>query len=261
MKHVCSGLWMAWLLGGMVPVDAIAQSAPDDHVVGDVEPAARQVLRRACAYLEALDRFSVRAETSHDEVLEAGYKLQYSRASRALVERPNRFRVESESDKGYRTIWYDGAALTILDEDLNVYARFAAPDTTDATLDVIADRGITVPLDDVLYSNPCAGLGEDVREGFYVGLNYMDGDYRHQLLLVTDAVDVQLWVEDGDTPLIRKVVIDYREEPGEPQFEALLRDWDVAPAVTPSDFVFTPPDGAHEINLVAAPPAEEGVER
>lgn len=261
MKRVCSAIWMASLLGGMAPGNAAAQndteaSAPDDTAAGDVEPAAEQVLRRACAYLKSIDRFSVRTETSHDEVLEIGYKLQYSRASQILVARPNRFRVESESDKGYRTTWYDGASLTILDEDVNVYARFDVPDTIDATLDVIADRGITLPLDDLLSSNPCAGLGEHVREGYYVGLNYMDGDYRHQLLLVTDTVDVQLWIEDDDTPLIRKVVITYREEPGEPQFLALLRDWDVAPTLTPSDFVFAPPSGAHEINLVAAPPTE-----
>jgi hypothetical protein len=237
---------------------AVAQDARSSAAI---EPGAREVVRRACDYLQSLDRFSVAAEISYDEVLAAGYKLQYSRAGRLLVERPDRFRFDSESDKGYRTVWYDGESLTIYDEDLNVYATFEAPDTIDATLDLIADRGIVMPLDDLLYSQPCAGLGEHVQSGYYVGLNYVDGGFHHHVLLATDAVDVQLWVEDNDTPLIRKVVITYGEEPGEPQFVALLRDWDAAPAPTPANFVFTPPDGAKEIDFYAERPTREGEEQ
>jgi hypothetical protein len=239
------------LLHAAASSEAIAQDTTSGAAI---EPGAREVVRRACEHLQSLGRFSVLAEISYDEVLAAGYKLQYSRAGRLMVEKPNRFRFESDSDKGYRTAWYDGQSLTIYDEDLNVYATFDAPNTIDATLDLIADRGIVLPLDDLLYSQPCAGLGEHVQSGYYVGLNYVDGGFHHHVLLATDAVDVQLWVEDDETPLIRKVVITYGEEPGEPQFIALLRDWDVAPAPSPADFVFTPPTGAKEIDFYAAGP-------
>jgi hypothetical protein len=253
MKRAVLGF--ALLLGAAPPEAALAQDAAS---AAAVEPGAREVVRRACQYLRSLERFSVAAEIGYDEVLTAGYKLQYSRMGRLLVERPNRFRFESESDKGYRTFWYDGESLTIYDENLNVYAVFDAPDTIDATIDLIADRGIVMPLDDLLYSEPCAGLGEHVQSGYYVGLDYADGDFHHHVLLATDVVDVQLWVEDDDTPLIRKVVITYGEEPGEPQFIAVLRDWDAAPARTPADFVFTPPAGAKEIDVFAARPTREG---
>ena len=251
MKLERAVLGLALLHAAASPEAATAQ---DVTSTAAIEPGAREVVRRACDYLQSLDRFSVAVEISYDEVLAAGHKLQYNRAGRLLVERPDRFRFESESDKGYRTAWYDGQSLTIYDEDLNVYAMFEAPDTIDATLDLIAERGIVLPLDDLLYSQPCAGLGEHVQSGYYVGLNYADGGFHHHVLLATDAVDVQLWVEDDDTPLIRKVVITYGEEPGEPQFIALLRDWDAAPAPSPADFVFTPPTGAKEIDFYAAGP-------
>jgi hypothetical protein len=251
-------LGLALLHAAASPGSAIAQDTTSGAAI---EPGAREVVRRACEHLQSLERFSVVAEISYDEVLAAGYKLQYSRAGRLLVEKPNRFRFESDSDKGYRTAWYDGQSLTIYDEDLNVYATLDAPTTIDATLDLIADRGIVLPLDDLLYSQPCAGLGEHVQSGYYVGLNYVDGGFYHHVLLATDAVDVQLWVEDDDTPLIRKVVITYGEEPGEPQFIAVLRDWDVAPAPAPANFVFTPPAGAKEIDFYAARPTREGEER
>ena len=258
MKLERAVLGLALLHAAASPEAATAQ---DVTSAAAIEPGAREVVRRACDYLQSLDRFSVAVEISYDEVLAAGYKLQYSRAGRLLVERPDRFRFESESDKGYRTAWYDGQSLTIYDEDLNVYAMFEAPDTIDATLDLIADRNIVLPLDDLLYSQPCAGLGEHVQSGYYVGLNYVDGGFHHHVLLATDAVDVQLWVEDDDTPLIRKIVITYGEEPGEPQFIALLRDWNAAPAPSPADFVFTPPTGAEEIDFYAAGPVWEGEER
>ena len=257
MKPQCAALASALLLG-VVPFEAaVAQEVGSSAAV---EPAAREVVRRACEYLRSLDRFSVAAEISYDEVLAAGYKLQYSRAGRLLVERPDRFRFDSESDKGYRTVWYDGESLTIYDEDLNVYATFEAPDTIDATLDLLADRGIAMPLDDLLYSEPCAGLGEHVESGYYVGLNYLDGAFYHQVLLATDAVDVQLWVEDDETALIRKIVISYGEEPGEPQFIAVLRDWDAAPAPAPANFVFTPPVGAQKVDFLATGGGREGEE-
>jgi hypothetical protein len=258
MKLERAVLGLALLQAAASPEAATAQ---DVTSAAAIEPGAREVVRRACDYLQSLERFSVAVEISYDEVLAAGYKLQYSRAGRLLVERPDRFRFESESDKGYRTAWYDGQSLTIYDEDLNVYAMFEAPHTIDATLDLIADRNIVLPLDDLLYSQPCAGLGEHVQSGYYVGLNYVDGGFHHHVLLATDAVDVQLWVEDDDTPLIRKVVITYGEEPGEPQFIALLQDWDTAPASAPANFVFTPPAGAKEIDFYAARPTREGKEQ
>jgi hypothetical protein len=152
MKVERAVLGLALLHAAASPEAAIAQHATTSAAA--IEPGAREVVRWACDYLQSLDRFSVAAEISYDEVLAAGYKLQYSRAGRLLVEKPNRFRFESDSDKGYRTAWYDGQSLTIYDEDLNVYATFDAPNTIDATLDLIADRGIVLPLDDLLYSQP-----------------------------------------------------------------------------------------------------------
>ena len=202
------------------------------------------MVRRACEYLRSLDRFSVAAEISYDEALVAGYKLQYSRAGRLLVER----RTVSFRQRERQGLSHGLVRRRVADDLRRGSERLRdleAPDTIDATLDLIADRGIVMPLDDLLYSEPCAGLGEHVQSGYYVGLNYVDGGFYHHVLLATDAVDVQLWVEDDETPLICKVVITYGEELGEPQFMAILRDWNRAPAPTPADFVFTPPAGAH----------------
>lgn len=53
------------------------------------------------------------------------------------------------------------------------------------------------------------------------------------------AIDWQLWVEK-ERALPRKVLITTRYEVGEPQWQATL-DWNLAPTIDASTFVFQPP--------------------
>ena len=62
------------------------------------------------------------------------------------------------------------------------------------------------------------------------------------------GVDWQLWVERGDRPLPRKLVITTLDEPSQPQHEAVLT-WDLSPAIDDSLFAFVPPTGAGRIVL------------
>ena len=64
-------------------------------------------------------------------------------------------------------------------------------------------------------------------------------------------VDVQLWVDQGAIPLLRRVVITYRNDPGQPQFRADFLDWNLRPETVDADFTLTPPAGAEEILFLA----------
>jgi len=71
-------------------------------------------------------------------------------------------------------------------------------------------------------------------------------------------MDVQLWVENGLFPLLRKVVITYRDEPGSPQFTAYLTDWDFSPHLPDSVFKFFKPKSALLVPLEKAGAKSEG---
>lgn len=230
-----------------LPAFLQAEEAPSVAPEVTIDRTTERVLLDACAYLRSAERFSVNVAIDYDEVLKSGQKVQYSREGVVKVERPNRLRAESESDKGAREIVYDGKAVTVFRPDSGVYAVFPAPDTIDAMLDLAEEKGIVMPLDDLLRTRPCAGIGESLKTGTYAGRHWVNGGWYHHLLLTTEAVDVQMWVALGDEPEIRKVVITYRDAPGMPQYSALLTDWDFAPEIDETSFTFTPPEGAKQV--------------
>ena len=64
-----------------------------------------------------------------------------------------------------------------------------------------------------------------------------------------ENVDWQVWVEDGPQPLIRKFIITYKNEPGVPEFTALITRWNVTDRIADSDFMFQRPTGATLIEM------------
>jgi hypothetical protein len=231
-----------------LPLTAGAEPAAPVAPAGvTLDARSERVLLDACAFLRSAPRFSVEAEITYDDVLKTGRKVQYSREAAVLLERPNRLRAALVSDKGERTIYYDGKTMTVYRPDRAVYAVLDAPASVDATLDAIEQRGVEMPLDDFLRAQPCGGLAARLKTGTYAGKHYFDGGWYHHLLLETDAADAQLWVADGDVPEIRKLVISYRDAPGTPQYTAVLRNWNFAPVIEGGTFTFSPPQGVKKI--------------
>ena len=80
----------------------------------------------------------------------------------------------------------------------------------------------------------------------------------HHLLFRAAAADFQVWIQGGEVPVIRKVIIEYREKEGVPRYEARLSDWNFRPAIEAGEFSFTPPEGASRIEFRAANNDAEG---
>jgi hypothetical protein len=236
------------------------EPAPDTTPGPDIDQMSERVLLDACGYLRSADRFTVNVEATYEDVLTTGTRVEYSRQASVVLERPDHLRIDSESDKGRRSFFYDGKTVTVYHSDERVYAVFAAPPTIDAMIDAAEARGVSMPASDLLMNQPCRALGDHLQTGTYAGRHYLDGNWYHHLLLSTDAVDVQLWVAGGDAPEIRRLVITYTNKPGEPQYRAMLRDWDFDQAIDSSTFTFTPPADARKVAFKGAD-AVQGVEQ
>ena len=61
-------------------------------------------------------------------------------------------------------------------------------------------------------------------------------------------VDWQVWIEKGDAPLPRKVVITTKTQPTQPQYIATLK-WDTSASIDRNLFAFTPPADAVRIRF------------
>ena len=92
-------------------------------------------------------------------------------------------------------------------------------------------------------------LTENVQAGTYLGVRSIGGRPCHHLLFTQEEVDWQVWVDAGESPLPRKLVITRKKEPGQPQFSAELSGWDLAPALTETSFDFKAPAGAKPVKM------------
>ena len=176
------------------------------------------------------------------------------------MERPNHLAADATGDTLNRASWYDGRTVTVLDKEHNVYATIEAPATIDATFDKLADEyGVVLPLADFLYADPYAVLMAGVTYGRYLGIHQAAGVECHHLAFSQDTIEWQIWIDAGEKPLPRKLVISYVDEPGEPQYSATIRRWSLDDVKVPDGlFTFEAPEGAQKIDAQAMKRSEAG---
>jgi len=237
----------------------LAQEAAAAAPRRTTEPRAEEILKAMSARLAGLERFAFEAEETFDEIPDGEPRIELTNVRRVALERPNRLAVDSEGDTLQRAAWYDGRTATILDKAHNTYGQAEVAPTIDAALDQLAgDYGIESPLVDLLYRDPYAVMTEGVRFGRYLGLHRAAGVPCHHLVFVQDTIEWQIWIDAGDDPLPRKFAITYVREPGEPQYTAVFRKWNLAPKFPEGLFTFQAPPGAERAELARLGRAEVG---
>ncbi|GGO79078.1 hypothetical protein GCM10011348_12480 [Marinobacterium nitratireducens] len=214
-----------------------------------VDPATAGVLLEACTRLREAPAFSVRIDTSYDLVMDNGRKIQLSRRDDVALARPDQLSVRVTDDIGERAVYYSGSLITEALPERGIYASSAAPESIDAMLDRAAEEGVVMPFEDLLRSRPCGAFADAIETGAYLGLHYVDGDWRHHLQLTTEEANYQVWVSDLEAPTIDKVVVDVPKMDGAPQLTAVFSDWNFAPAFEPGSFRFTPDESMQQVGF------------
>jgi len=231
-----------------------AQATADSN---PVEPDAVDALHRMGGYLRSLKMFSVRADTALDEVTEDGMKLQFGGTLTASVRRPDGLVLEVNTDRKHRRLYYDGKTLTVYAPRDGYYAIVDAPPTIAETAEAVSDKyGVDMPLVDLFSWGADSNSEEEVREAAIIGPARIGGVLCDHVAVRQDDVDWQVWIQRGDRPLPRKIVITTKSEPEQPQYVATLT-WDTDAKFTSNTFHFSPPKEAHKIDLVA--PSDGGV--
>jgi len=250
--------WVAFLAA--VASTAFAAEPAKKAAEVAVDPAAVAVVQRAGEFLRAHERFSFRAETAFEVVQDDGEKLEFGASRRYLVRRPDRVRVEVEPRSGERQlIVFDGDQLTMAQPDAKVYSQVKLKQhrEIDAMLDALRDAfGVPVPIGALLRANPSPDIIGSLTSAYRVGDARIGGAECDQIAVRNEHTDVQFWIEQGDEPLLRRVVITYRDEPGAPSFAADLGDWKLDAKSSDKDFRYAPPKDAERIRFaVPAKPA------
>lgn len=236
---------------------AVALPAVASHHPG-VDPRVDRIFRVMSDHLKNAGEFVFEAEITYDDLLPSGQKIQYSADFTAAVDRPDRVWTSYKGDTRVSRTFYDGKTYVLYQPVGNVYASWEAPSSIDDLMDRIHEQlGFTPPLSDLLYSDLYMAVEERMTAGHYAGLHSVNGIPAHHLIYSHDHVDWQVWIEDGPRPLLRKMVITFKDMPGSPQFSATIKSWDLTPSLSPQLFVFDPPEGAQKIKFMPSEHADE----
>jgi hypothetical protein len=223
----------------------------DTSEMDDRDPVVLGILKEAADYLAAADTFAFRGETAFDAVQDDGTKVEFGGSSRVLIARPDRLKLKTQKRDGKKNLLvFDGENIWAYSANHNVYATTAQPGDIDESLDFsIAVLRMKAPLADLVSPNLYETMTDGLLGAIYVDEAVVAGVESHHLLITNDYVDVQLWVAQGDKPLIQRIVITYREEEGQPQFRAHFLDWDMSPGNVDGDLKFSPPEDAEKIRF------------
>ncbi len=204
-----------------------------------------------CDFLKSQQHFTYKAEVVDDQVYQGGKKLQYGIEMETFVQRPDRLRVNAEGDLVDKQFYFDGKTITLYDKDHNVYGVLPVPPNIESALEKANQEfGVRVALTDLASPNLWEFMNKRIKTAIYVGLHKVRGVPCHHLAFDGDVAHVQVWIEAGDKPLPRKVVMTAEKAPGSPEWMAYLYDWNLAPQFPDNLFVFTPPEGAQQIKFI-----------
>jgi hypothetical protein len=265
-KRLFTVIFTCWItLAGLSPVCAQQEPSPPPAVsvqaaADDLrDPEAIAELKRATAYLTALQRFHIKASVVYDVVQGDGRRLLFEKSGDVYLQRPDRLFADVFLDDGrHRQIWYDGKTLSFAERSRQIYTQLKAPPKIDEMLDLLEELlRDPMPLADLFYSD-LSPLDQRAIEADVVGESQVNGRPCLHLAFRGKTVDWQLWVEQGAKPLIRKLVITYREEPGTPQSVAVIDTWETPESFSDGMFNFVVPGGSQFVNVLVPPMPEKG---
>jgi hypothetical protein len=241
-------------LGAVLAVAMVVAAAPTHAQTpaaaqATLDSGAMAALQSMGAYLRTLKAFQVEAVTTNEDVLEDGQKTQYAGTVNILARMPGSLRAEVSNERHERMYLYDGKSFTLFAKRLNYYATVPAP----ATIGQLATRldedyGFSVPLSDLFRWGTPGSSTESITGATDLGPSAVLGTTCQHYAFRQDDIDWQIWIQKGDNPLPRKLVITTKTDEARPQSTAVYV-WNLAPSFNDAAFTFDPPAGAGKVVL------------
>jgi len=201
--------------------NALAQSANPN-----IDPQAAEILQNMSYFLGSKDEYTFKAGVMFDQLVNSNRKIQYSAEEKVYLKKKGNMTIEYVSDLGGYKLWFDNGMVTILELPTNLVSTATLPATIDQALKKLKEQyNFTPALSDFLFINTFRALTENVVSGSYFGTSKVFGVRCDHLAFVQNDIDWQIWIEVGKRKIPRKLVITYKELPGQPQFIAIMKDW------------------------------------
>jgi hypothetical protein len=254
------------LLGSSIGV--LALTTPASHAATKQQkPAisedASAALMRMGQTLRGADQFSFQARTIRVYADVNHQPLHIFHTLKLVVHRPNRMLVDVSGDDGSSKLVFDGKTAVVYSVGQKKYASIPVPEGTIEAMmkEAMGRLGVDFPLADFLSEAPNKAFLTGVTSGRVVDTVTIDGSpYLHLFFSQPPGIELELWVGKDDQSLPRRLIVTYRDLPGQPNFIAELSDWNLNIHPSDADFTFQPPADAEQVQLkpaaAAATPAK-----
>jgi len=213
------------------------------------ENDAMSILKSMSDYVGSQSTIELTFDSDIEVITPELEKIQFTNSGGALLSRPDKLRAHRMGGYSDVVMIFDGKTVSIVSEGLNGYAQFDGPPTVDQLLHALrAGHGVAMPGADLLLTQPYEILAADVMEAKHIGLGVIDGRECEHLAFRNFDTDWQLWVEVGDQPIPRKMVITSKTLNSAPQYTLRVKSWKTGIKPAADAFSFTPPAGAQRLS-------------
>lgn len=234
-------LWFASLLLSGAALAAVGTATPDN--------AALSILKSMSDYVGNQQTIELTFDSDIEIITPQLEKIQFTNSGQALLNRPNRLRAHRVGGYADVELIFDGETASIYGRNVNGYAQLAAPGTVDQLIHALrAGHGVSLPGADFLLSNSYEVLVADIMEAKYMGQGVIDGTECEHLAFRNFDTDWQLWVEVGERPVPRKLVITSKTVNCAPQYTFRVKSWKTDLELAPDAFTFVPPTDAEVLD-------------
>jgi len=212
-------------------------------------PLPSAIVMKAYRYLGRLQAFSVDAVTTNDDVFQGKILVTYTHWVHIDLQRPGKLYIKVDGDLKNKRFYLNNGDFTIYDKDLNYYGKLDLPKKIDAALDALFEKyDIKTALANILYSDLYKRIPPQ-EKGYYFGLSDVEDTSCYHLAFANAIKEIQVWIEKGERPLIRKFIVIDKTEPLLPRSSTVLH-WKLKPHFGKKHFMFAPPENAWEIPVV-----------
>jgi len=232
-------------------------------------PDAKAVLKSMSDYVSSQNTIELTYDSDIEVITSDLEKLQFTSSGEVLLSRPDKLRAHRVGGYADVELFFNGKQASIYGRNLDGYAQFDATGTLDQLFEALrTGHGVALPGADLLVSNPYDVLVAGVVEANNIGRGVIDGVECEHLAFRNFDTDWQLWVQLGDKPIPRKLVITSKTLTGAPQYTIRVKSWKTGGTPAPAAFTFVPPTGAAKLGSDALiqldelpPPAPAGASK
>ncbi len=237
----------------LAAISLFASTASSAQSKPRIDSLAVYILDRASETMQSLASCSYTALTTYDTWMDGVGYIKHSSEDKVYFLFPNKMKVNIQGDRGSRSLFYDGKKFSYYSFNQNRYAEL------DLSLDIVQTvdsmnrkYGIELPAADFFYPSFTDDILSTGGNLVYLGIARV----RNQLCYHIAGNDVngtvfQFWITQDDFYLPVKMVLTYKEDNGQPQYEAIYSDWEINPSFPANMFDFVAPPAAKKIRMSA----------